>query len=42
MDLGATFSAANYWSNDWKNPRLDSRTGIHCGHGAGDGNKNWW
>lgn len=31
MDLGATFSASSYWSDEWMDPRLDSKTGIHSG-----------
>jgi hypothetical protein len=33
MDLGATFKAKGYWDNNWKNPRLDSRYGIHNAKG---------
>ena len=29
MDLGSSWSASSYWSNEWSNPRLDSPTGFH-------------
>jgi hypothetical protein len=33
MDLDASFTAKGYWDNGWKNPRLDSRTGVHNAKG---------
>jgi hypothetical protein len=41
MDLGATFSASGYWSGAWKNPRLDSKTGVHNAKGQ-SGVEQWW
>ena len=35
MDLGATFSQSSAWSNAWRKPRLDSRTGFHNARGKG-------
>ena len=29
MDLGATHKEPHNWDGNWKNPRLDSRTGFH-------------
>ena len=36
MDLNSKFSATSYWDNNWKNPRLDSRYGVH-NHGSQSG-----
>jgi hypothetical protein len=29
MDLSAKYTAESYFTEDWKNPRLDSITGFH-------------
>lgn len=41
MDLGGVFKASSYWSNAWKNPKLDSRYGIHSARGQ-SGVEQWW
>ena len=41
MDLGGVFKASSHLNNGWKNPRLDSRTGIHSASGQG-GLEQWW
>lgn len=41
MDLGATFTASSYWDNNWKNPRLDSKYGVHNAKGQGSV-EQWW
>ena len=53
MSDGAKTSFSSYWDNNWKYPRLDSKTGIHIGQNqagktqywttefAGDGSKKY-
>ena len=41
MDLGGVFKSSSHLNNGWKNPRLDSRTGIHSASGQG-GLEQWW
>lgn len=41
MDLGSAFKASSYWSNAWKDPKLNSRTGIHNARGQ-SGVEQWW
>ena len=41
MDLGAIFTASSYWNGQWKNPRLDSKTGVHNAPGQG-AVEQWW
>jgi hypothetical protein len=41
MDLGATFKPSSFYSGAWKNPRLDSRTGIHSANGQ-SGVEQYW
>ena len=37
---GAKTSATGYWDNNWKNPRLDSKTGFH--HAKNDNGPQTW
>ena len=41
MDMGAKFRAKSYWSNDWKNPKLSSKTGVH-NHKSHKNVEQWW
>jgi hypothetical protein len=41
MDLGATFTASSYYNGQWKNPRLDSKTGVHTAPGQA-AVEQWW
>lgn len=41
MDLAAKTSSSSAWSNGWRNPRLDSKTGFHNAPGKGE-ETQWW
>jgi hypothetical protein len=41
MDMNATFKASSYWDANWKNPRLDSKRGVHNGKKEGEKDQ-WW
>ena len=41
MDLNSKFHATSYWDNNWKNPRLDSRFGVH-NHRSQSGKPQSW
>jgi hypothetical protein len=36
MDLDATFSQESAWDNNWRKPRLDSKSGFHNARGKGE------
>jgi hypothetical protein len=39
MDMKAVFTASSIYNGGWKNPRLDSRTGIHS---KSPNSAEWW
>jgi hypothetical protein len=41
MDLGAKHRESSSWDNNWKNPRLDSKTGVH-NHRHTHNRASWW
>lgn len=39
MDMKAVFTPSSFYNGGWKNPRLDSRHGIHS---KSPNNAEWW